>query len=133
MRRPGGVLLLCVLALMVGCAETARLPRPGDFPFHSSDDPYFDLHWRLDRTDGTVRAVGLVEAARVDGVSEVTVELRELDAEGRVVSSAQDRPYGVQLARWDWKTFTIELRPRSQSNRLEVRVASFTWWTGRGR
>ena len=133
MRRPGGVLLLLVLALVAGCAETARLPRPGDFPFHSSDDPFFDLHWRLDRTGGTARAVGLVEAARVDGISYVTVELRELDAEGRVVSSAQDRTLGGRLARWDWKSFTVDLHPRSQSNRLELKVASFGWWTGPGR
>ena len=101
MTRAGRVLLALLLPLVVGCAETARLPRPEDLPFHATDDPFFNLHWRLDRTPEEVRAVGLVEAARVDGVGQVAVELRELDAAGRIIGSADILTYGERLSQWN--------------------------------
>ncbi len=114
--------------LLVGCAEQARLVRPQDFPLHASDDPFFNLHWRVDREDGAVMAVGLVEAARVDGIGEVTLELRGLDASGRVVSrSLGQTHYGGRLFRGDSWPFRVRLRPTGQEDRFDLRVWSYTW------
>ena len=130
MTRAGRVLLALLLPLVVGCAETARLPRPEDLPFHATDDPFFNLHWRLDRTPEEVRAVGLVEAARADGVGQVIVELRELNAGGQIISSAAYHTYGKRLSQWDWWPFTVRLQPKSQDDRFEVKVRSFSWAVG---
>ena len=125
-------LLALLLALFLGCAETARIPRPQDFPMHASNHPFFDLHWRLERTEKEVRAVGLVEAARVDQVGAVTVELQEIDASGRVISRAMGQTYGGRLDMWESRPFEVDLRPRGTGDRFEVRVWSFSWAVGFG-
>jgi hypothetical protein len=132
MRRAPRFFLIALLPLVVACAETARIPRPADFPFHSSDHPFFDLHWRLDRTESAVRAIGLVEAARVDGVYVALVELREVDASGRVVNRALGQTYGGPLNRGDSRPFDVQLRPRQPGDRFEVSVWGFDWGITRG-
>ena len=113
------------LLLLVGCA--GRLPRPQDFPLHSTDDPYFNLHWRLDREDGVVKVVGLVEAARVDGVYSVFLQLRELDAQGNIVNTASGRTYGAPIFQWSWQPFSLRLRPINPEDRFELKVLTFDW------
>lgn len=130
---PRGLLPLVLPLLLVGCAGTARLDRPADFPNHASEHPFFDLHWRLDRDAGKVRAVGLVEAARVDGIYDVTVELRGLDGAGRVVSRGLGRTYGRKpLLRWQTQPFAVSLRPTGREVRFDLEVWSFTWDTRDG-
>ena len=130
MRRAGRFLLMLLLPLVLGCAETARIPRPADFPFRSTDDKFFNLYWRLDKTPEEVRAVGLVEAARAGGVSNIAIELRELDAEGKVVNSAVGYSYGGRLGQWDYQPFTVILHPKNQDDRFEPKVSTFSWAVG---
>jgi len=116
--------------LLWGCAESVRLAHPQDFPFHATDHPFFNLHWRLEREEGKVLAVGLVEAARQGGIAEVTLELRGLDKNGRVVSRALGATYGGRFLRGDFHPFVVRLRPRGEEERFELRVWSFTWEVG---
>ncbi|MBI2461161.1 MAG: hypothetical protein HYV61_06680 [Candidatus Rokubacteria bacterium] len=129
---PRRLLPLIVPLLLLGCAGTVRLDRPADFPNHASDHPFFDLHWRLERTADRVEAVGLVEASRVDGILEVTLELRGLDADGRVVSRGLGRTYGLgPFLRWQTRPFAVSLRPTGQEARFELEVWSYDWDVGR--
>lgn len=128
MTRPLRTVEALILVMTLGaCAGPTRVLRPSDFPLHSSDDHFFDLHWRLDRSDDTVRAVGLVEAARVDGIAEVVLELRGLDPEGWLVSRGLGRTRGGRLLRWDRRPFAVELRPRGRETRFELTVWGYTW------
>lgn len=123
-------LALAILSfLVVGCVGPARIARPSDFPLHAADHPFFDLHWRIDRRNGIVLAVGLVEAARVSGIAEVTLELRGIDAGGQVISRSRGSTYGGPLFRGDSRPFTVRLRPRGQEDHFELSVWSFTWDT----
>ncbi len=124
--------LLTVVLLLVGCAGPARVASTSDFPFHATDDPFFTLHWRLDQNDGVVRAVGLVEAARVDGIAEVMLELVGLDKDGRVISRGIGRTYGGRILRWQAKPFVVRLRSIGQESRFELRVWGFDWEGARG-
>lgn len=125
-------LLLVLLLLPAACAGQARFARPSDFPLHASDDRFFDLHWRLERPDRVVRAVGLVEAARLNSqVTDVLLELRGLDEQGRVVSRALGRAYGEPwLSPGDVERFEVRLRPSGREVRFALAVWSFTWFTG---
>ena len=123
-------LLLLLLALFLGCAEATRAPVPGDFPLDNTDHPLFSIHWRLDRAECEVRAVGVVEAKHADDVGSVVVELREIDPSGRVVGRALGQTYGGRINFWESRPFAVELRPQAQNDRFEVRVFSFSWETG---
>lgn len=127
MRRMRPALWIVSFFLLVGCAGAAGHVRPADFPRHTTDHPFFDVHWRLDREDGAVQAVGLVEAARVDGVAQVTVELVGLDGSGKVVSRRFGHTLGGHLLQWQVRPFTARLRPTGPEARFVVRVWSFTW------
>ncbi len=107
--------------------------RPVDFPLHATDDRFFDLHWRLERRDDAVEAVGLVEATRVDGIAEVILELRGLDGAGRVISRGLGRTYGGRLPRWGTRAFAVTLRPAGHEDRFELRVWSYAWEGSRDR
>ncbi len=122
-----GVLALALFPALMGCGSPLRLVRPSDFPFHATRDRFFDLHWRLDRSDGAIRAVGLVEAARVDGIAEVILELRGLDSAGHTVSRGLGRAYGGRLLRWEARPFAVSLRPTGRETRFELTVWSFSW------
>lgn len=126
-------LLVVLLVLLAGCAGPGRLARPSDFPLHATDDRFFDLHWRLERDDRAATAVGLVEAARVNGIGEVLLELQGLDESGRVVSRGLGRTYGGMLEHFgDARPFTVRLRPSGRESRFALRVWSFTRHTGDG-
>ncbi len=122
-----GVLVLALFPALLGCASPVQLVRPSDFPFDATSDRFFDLHWRLDRSDGAIRAVGLVEAARVDGIADVILELRGLDSAGHMVSRGLGGTYGGRLLRWEARPFRIDLRPTGQEARFELTVWSFSW------
>jgi hypothetical protein len=122
-----GRVLAILPAILLGCAGPTRLARPADFPFHTGSDRFFDLHWRLERQGGLVRAVGLVEATRVDGIAEVILELRGVDANGRVLSRGLGRTRGGPLLRWATRSFVVEVRPRGSEARFELDVWSYTW------
>lgn len=128
-RMPSYLLLVPLLVLLVGCAGPGLLTaRPADFPNHASDHPFFDLHWRLERDEHRVHALGLVEASRVDGILEVTLELRGLDGDGRVVSRGRGRTYGQRpFLRWQTQPFAVSLRPTGQEVRFELEVWSYEW------
>lgn len=98
-----------------------------DFPLHATEDRFFDLHWRIERHDRVVEAIGLVEATRVDGVADVTVELRGLDTRGQVVSRGLGRTSGGRLLGWQRRPFAVRLRPTGQEARFQLSVWSFTW------
>lgn len=123
----GGLFLGSVLVLLVGCGDPARLALPADFPLHATDHPFFDLHWRLEQSDGEVRAMGLAEAARADGIAEVLLHLQGLNAEGQVMSRGLCRTYGGRLLRCQTRPSLFRLRPPGQEARFELRVWSYEW------
>lgn len=118
---------VALLVLLVGCAGLARPDRPEDFPLHARDHPFFDLHWRLERAPGEVRAVGLVEAARQGDFSQVILELRGIDPEGRVVSRALGATLSGRLDRWGTQPFSVRLRPTGREARFELDVWTYIW------
>ncbi len=125
------LIFLILPFLVVGCAGQARFAQPPDFPLHATDHPFFDLHWRLERQEGAVLAVGLVEAARVSGIADVTLELQGLDKDGRVVSRGRGRTYGGgPIFRGQTQPFSLRLHPTGQEARFELKVWSFDWYTG---
>lgn len=123
-----------LLLLFAGCAALGPLDRPQDFPFHATDHPFFDLHWRLDREAESVSAVGLIEATRQGNFSAVYLELRGLDKDGHVVSRGLGRTWSGRLYRWETLPFSVRLRPTGQEDRFELSVWSYDWATdGDGR
>jgi hypothetical protein len=128
-----GIFFLLVLPhLAVGCAGLQRPDRPQDFPLRSLDHPLVDLHWRLDRRDGEVRATGVVEATRQGSLEGVILELRGIDRVGRVVSRALGRTYSGALDRWDNQPFVVRLRPTGQEERFELGVWTYVWMHSQG-
>ena len=126
--------LLILFVLLAGCGGFRPLDRPQDFPLHATDHPFFDLHWRLDRGERVVSAVGLVEATRQGGFSVVYLELRGLDKGGRVLSRGLGRTWSGRLYRWETLPFSVRLRPTGQEDRFELSVWSYDWATdGDGR
>jgi hypothetical protein len=126
MRQPPR-LFLALLLLLGGCASFGPLDRPQDFPLHANDHPFFDLHWRLDRSPGEVRADGLVEATRQGNFAVVYLELKGLDKDGREVSSGLGRTWSGHLYRWETIPFTVRLRPTGQEDRFELSVWAYDW------
>jgi len=110
-RRRRAVAAIVGSVLVVGCAASQPTARPADFPFHGTDGPY-RLHWRLDREQWSVRAVGLVETTRSEPIQDVVIELRGLDKSGRVISRAFARSYREE--------FTAQLRTRGDEDRFDV-------------
>ena len=132
MRQPSRLFLVAVLLLLGGCASFRPLPRPQDFPFRSTDDPFFNLYWRLDRREGAVTATGLVEAARQGDFSAVYLELRGLDKEGQVVSHGLGRTWPGELDRFQTIPFSVTLRPTGREDRFVLSVWSYDWAEDQG-
>jgi hypothetical protein len=111
-----------VLAL-AACATPPPLPvlAPAELPFHAEESG-FPVHWRLER-DGAVVAAGVVEVAAPRRFLNIVLELRGMDASGKVVSrrGGNALPPGVSPTRL-WP-FRIELRPTGSETRFEVKVA----------
>lgn len=123
-------LRLAALAVLLGaCASFQPLDRPQDFPLHATDHPFFNLHWRFERSEDRVSAVGLVEAARQGDFSTAYLELRGLDKDGRVVSRGLGRTASGFLRRWTTLPFLVRLRPTGQEERFELSVWSYDWAT----
>ncbi len=114
---------VALLVLVAGCALSAPMPRPADFPFHEAAPPV-DIHWRLSRQDDFVWAEGLVER-RQPYVASAWLQLLELDASGRIVSFTA--PTWVRWLGRDWEPFAIRLRPRGGGQRFQVRLYSFEY------
>lgn len=123
----GGLFLGSVLVLLVRCEDPARLALPADFPLHATDHLFLDLHWCLEQSDGDGGAVGLMEAARLDGIAGVLLELRGLGAQGHVVSCGPGRSYGRRLLRWETRPFLVRLGLTGQEARFELRIWSDEW------
>ncbi len=123
---------LMLLVSLLGCAVQGRPARPADFPFHASERQLFDLHWRLERTDGAVMAVGVVGVAVPNRIAEVTLELQGLDKDGRIVSRGFDYARPMSFSGEDPWPFTIRLRPKGQEERFVPRVSDVTWRVMRG-
>ena len=132
MQQSPRLLFAVVLFLVAGCASLSPLDRPKDFPLHATDHPFFDLHWRLDREDGKLSAVGLVEAARQGNFFTVWLELRGLDKEGRVLSRGLGRTWKGNLYRWETQPFFVSVRPTGQEDRFELGVWSYDWASDNG-
>ena len=122
-------LLAILLFLLAGCAGLQPAERPQDFPMHATDR-FFDLYWRLNRGEGEVSAVGLVEAARASQIDYVILELRGLDKEGQVVSHGFGRTYQGQLVRGDPDPFVVRLSPTGREDRFQLSVWDFGWSQG---
>lgn len=120
-------LFLILLALLGGCAGMAPPDRPKDFSLHATDHPFFDLHWRLERHESEVRAVGLVEASRQGDFASVFLELLGLNKDGRVVSRALGRTFSGRLDRWRTLPFLVRLKPTGQEERFDLKVWAYTW------
>ena len=129
MRQSSRLFFLALLLLLSGCASLSPPDRPQDFPFHSTDDPFFNLYWRLDREPERVTAYGLVEAARQGDFSAVYLELRGLDKEGHVVSQGRGRTWPGELDRFQTIPFTVILRPAGREERFELSVWSYDYAT----
>ena len=129
MRQSPRLFFVVLLFFLGGCASFSPPDRPKDFPFHSTDDPFFNLYWRLDRREGAVTATGLVEAARQGDFAAVYLELRGLDKEGQVVSHGLGRTWPGELDRFQTIPFTVTLRPAGQEDRFELSVWSYDYAT----
>jgi hypothetical protein len=120
----GVVALLIPGLLLAGCAVSAPVPRPADFPFHVVGPPV-DIHWRLSLDPSVARADGLIKR-RQHHIGSAWLQLIGLDDTGRIVSFTT--PARV---RWtsesDSESFTITLRPRGREQRFEVRLYSFEY------
>jgi hypothetical protein len=129
MRQARAVLVILVIlpVLLAGCASVQPLDRPQDFPLHATDQPFFNLHWRLDREGGRVSADGLVETAGQGGFSTVYLELRGVDKEGRVVSRGFGRTWSGNLYWWQTIPFSVSLRLTGREDRFELSVWSYDW------
>lgn len=119
-RRWSGALVALALA---GCGTPRPTPQPGELPFHTTDRAGFTLHWRLDETAEAVVAEGVLEAARLDRYSQVTVELAGLDASGSVLSRGRTTATPRDFTGTTPWPFTIRLRPAGGEARFVVRVA----------
>ncbi len=117
----------CIAALVVlalaGCGVPRPVPQPGELPLHTSDPRGVTLHWRLDETAEAVVAEGVLEAARLDRYSQVTVELVGLDASGSVVSRGRTIATPRDFAGTTPWPFTIRIRPAGGEARFVLRVA----------
>lgn len=115
------LLLGAALFLSVGCAAPTRIAVPSNLPIQTNVD-FFYFRWALEREAGQVRAVGLVET-RVTSFSALTLELRGLDRDGRIVSR------GVSAVRSGFgpgpQPFEVELRPGGQETRFELGVLTY--------
>jgi len=127
MRQSPRLFFVVLLFFLGGCASFSPPDRPKDFPFHSTDNPFFDLHWRLEHEPERVTAYGLVEAARQGGFSTVYLQLQGLDKEGRVVSHGLGRTWAGNVYRFETIPFTVRLRPTGQEDRFELGVWSYDW------
>ena len=132
MRQSSRLFFLALLLLLGGCASFSPPPLPQDFPFHSTDDPFFNLYWRLDRREGAVTATGLVEAARKGDFSAVYLHLRGLDKKGQVVSHGLGRTWPGELDRFQTIPFTATLRPTGREDRFVLSVWSYDWAEDQG-
>ena len=103
-----------------------------DFPLHANDHPFFDLHWRLDKSPGEVTAQGLVEATRQGNFAVVYLQLQGMDKDGRVVSAGLGRTWSGHLYRWEIIPFTVRLRPTGQEDRFELAVWAYDWASDNG-
>src|SRR3989442_14375612 len=112
-------LLVSTLVGLAACAGPSRIVRPADLPFHATDHPFFDVHWRLERNAERVLAVGLVEAARQAGIAGVTLELRGADSSGRGVSRSLGTTYGAPLPfLGKTRPFTVRHPPAGPGQRI---------------
>lgn len=114
------------LILLAGCAMSAPMPRPADFPFHAAAPPV-DIHWRLSLEGDVAQADGLVER-RQPYVASAWLQLLGLDPSGRIVSFTS--PTWVRWSGWvsrPLEPFTIRLRLRGREQRFEVRLYSFEY------
>jgi len=117
----------CIVALvalaLAGCGIPRPVPQPGELPLHTSDPRGVTLHWRLDETAEAVVAEGVLEAARLERYSQVTVELVGLDASGSVVSRGRTIATPRDFAGTTPWPFTIRIRPAGGEARFVLRVA----------
>lgn len=129
-----GWFLLALTGLLFGCAGvqyTSSYPRPPEqFASHDVEDPFFDLHWTLERKGDRVVVQGIVAAARVDAIQDVTLEVVGLDASGKVLSRTLGTTYGGRMSRWQSRPFYIRLRPTGREARFAVRVWQFRYEIG---
>ncbi len=129
-----GWFLLTLTGLLFGCAGvqyTSTYPRPPEqFASHDVEDPFFDLHWTLERKEDRVVVQGIVTAARVDAIQDVTLEVVGLDPSGQVLSRTLGTTYGGRMSRWQSRPFYIRLRPTGREARFDVRVWQFRYELG---
>jgi hypothetical protein len=125
--------------LLYGCAASAPMPSPADYPFHTvalppakypssypvpGVAPQIEIHWRLTVDSNRVQADGLLERQRDSQIHEAWLQLLGIDATGRTVSFTAP-------VRFMWRSpgplesFTLALRPRGGEQRYEVRLYMF--------
>jgi hypothetical protein len=128
-----------LIFLLAGCAASAPLLTPADYPFHSvalptakypstypvpSEAPQIELHWRLTVESNHVQADGLIERQQESQIQETWLQLVGIDATDRIVSFTPP-------TRFAWRSpsplesFTMVLRPRGGEQQYEVRLYMF--------
>lgn len=122
MRR--GIALSLLGGLLVACAAAGRTPVPADFPTHDSQHG-FDLHWRVERTEGAARVVGLV-GHPVRYWTQVVLEVSALDAGGDTLRRARATvlPRSFQPVA---QPFEVSLPGAEGAARVELRVVDFLY------
>jgi hypothetical protein len=108
---------------LAGCGAPRAALQPSELPLHVSDPRGFTLHWRLDQTAETVVAEGVLESARLDRFSQVTVELAGLDAGGSVVSQGRAIATPRDFTGATPWPFAIRIHPAGGETRFALRVA----------
>jgi hypothetical protein len=123
---------MLVLAV-TGCAGARTALLPIGLPFYKQDPTGLDLRWRLARGSDQVQVDGLVTGASVQPVREAMLELRGLDAHGRVVSWTSHVAYWSDPS-GDVRTqpFHVRLRPAGTEERFDVAVSRVDYydWSG---
>ena len=118
---------LVVAFALAACAGGAPAPTPAEFPLHATEQQFY-LSWGLALSGDRAVATGVV-ARRNGEISDAWLQLVGLDAAGHIVSFS-----GLSHVRWaspwDAEPFTLELRPRGEEQRFEVRVKSFLYQEG---
>jgi hypothetical protein len=110
------------ILVLAACATAPPLPvlAPAELPFHAEESG-FPVHWRLER-DGAVVAAGVVEVAAPRRYLNIALELRGVDASGKVVSRGGGNALPPGLSPTPLWPFRLELQPTGSEGRFEVKV-----------
>jgi hypothetical protein len=115
--------------VVTGCASPGTPISPIDLPFYKSDPTGLDVRWRLVRGGDQVQVDGLVMEFSAEPVKEAMLEVRGLDAHGRVVSRTGHVAYWSDMSGSDrTQPFHMRLRLAGTEERFDVAVSHVDYY-----